>query len=223
MKTCPRFKVCCIASVAEAQLAVDAGAAAVGLVSAMPSGPGPIDEALITQIAATVPPGVSAFLLTSLRDVDAIVAQQRRCRTDTIQLCDALQDGDHARLRAELTGVRLVQVVHVEDERAVDEAQRVAPHVDAVLLDSGRPSAAVKELGGTGRRHDWAISRRVVETCGKPVYLAGGLNADNAAEAIAAVRPFGLDVCSGLRTAGRLDPQKLHAFADAVRKAATSN
>jgi phosphoribosylanthranilate isomerase len=104
----------------------------------------------------------------------------------------------------------------VRDETAIDEAVRVAPYVNALLLDSGNPNAAVKELGGTGRRHDWSISRRLRESIDVPVYLAGGLNPANVAEAIETVEPFGVDVCSGLRTDGRLEEKKVEAFMIAV-------
>src|SRR5262245_54428931 len=157
----PRVKICCIASIAEAWMAINHGASAIGLVSAMPSGPGPIPEELIAEIAATVPPGVSSFLLTCLQDVDSIIDQQRRLRVNTIQICDRLTRGSCRELREALPGVSLVQVVHVTGPEAVEEAMSVAPHVDAVLLDSGNQSLAVKELGGTGRTHDWNLSRQI--------------------------------------------------------------
>jgi phosphoribosylanthranilate isomerase len=182
----------------------------------MPSGPGVIPEERIAEIAATVPPGVSSFLLTSETDVAAIAGQQRRCGVDVIQLCDELTSEQRVRLRAELPGVRLVQVVHVTDESAVARAAVAAVGADALLLDSGNPEKRVKELGGTGRVHDWVLSRRIGETVSVPVYLAGGLNPGNVAEAIATVRPFGVDVCSGLRTDDRLDEQKLAAFVAAI-------
>src|SRR5262245_28718747 len=215
----PRVKVCCMASRAEARLAVEAGASALGLVSAMPSGPGPIAEALIAEIAATVPPGVATFLLTCLDEVDAIVAQQRRCRTNTLQLVDRLPAGSHARLRAALPGIGIVQVVHVGGPESIEEAVAVGPHVDAILLDSGNQSLPVKELGGTGRVHDWAISRRIREAVAVPIYLAGGLRPENVAAAIEEVGPFAVDLCSGVRTDGRLDPAKLADFFAAVARA----
>ena len=208
----PRVKVCCIASVEEARLAIECGASAVGLVSEMPSGPGVISEELIAEIAARVPPPVATFLLTCKQDAGSIIAQQRRCRVNTLQLCDRVPTDVYSELRAGLPGVSLVQVVHVRGEESFEEATAVARHVDALLLDSGDQSLAVKELGGTGRTHDWRVSRRVVEASPVPVFLAGGLKPENVAEAVSIVRPFGLDVCSGVRTDGRLDAEKLRRF-----------
>ena len=213
----PRVKICCISSVEEARLAVRHGAAAVGLVSEMPSGPGVIPESLIGEIAATVPPGVASFLLTSRQSTTAIIEQQRRVRVNTLQICDHLTDGTYHQLREALPGVALVQVIHVHDETSVADAKGIAPLVDALLLDSGNQRLPVKELGGTGRRHDWRISRLICDTVPVPVYLAGGLRPDNVAEAIATVQPFGLDVCTGVRTDGQLDDDKLAAFFAAVR------
>ena len=212
----PRVKICCIASVEEMRAAVREGASAVGLVSAMPSGPGVIAEELIAEIAARVPPAVASFLLTCRQDAAGIVAQQRRCRTNTIQLCDRVAPEAYRALRAELPGVSLVQVVHVTGEESFDEALEAARHADALLLDSGNQSLAVKELGGTGRVHDWRLSRRIREAVDVPVFLAGGLTPDNVADALHTVRPFGLDVCSGVRTNGRLDAEKLKRFFSAI-------
>lgn len=208
----PRVKICCIRDEREAALAVAAGAAAVGLVSAMPSGPGVIPEDVIARIAARVPPPVATFLLTSLSDPVAICAQQRRLRPSTLQMVDRVAAEAHAHLRAELPGIGLVQVVHVTGPESIDEALESAPGVDALLLDSGNPTLPVKELGGTGRRHDWRLSRRIRDAVRVPVFLAGGLNADNVRQAVEEVAPFGLDVCSGVRSQGALDERKLHAF-----------
>lgn len=210
--TRPRIKVCCIASAEEARVAVRHGASLVGLVSAMPSGPGVIDEALIGEIAATVPPGVTSVLLTSRTDPAEIADQQRRTRVGAIQLCDRLDADARTALRSALPGVRLIQVVHVEGPGAIGEAVAAAEASDALLLDSGATASAVKELGGTGRTHDWAISRAIVEAVGVPVLLAGGLGPDNVAEAIRRVAPWGVDVCSGLRAEGRLDETRLARF-----------
>ena len=211
-----RIKICCIASVEEAWTAVGHGASAVGLVSEMPSGPGVIPEPLIAEIAASLPPAVGSFLLTSRQDAAAIIAQQRRCRVNSVQICDRLQSGTYQDLRDALPGISIVQVVHVRDEGALGEALRVAPHVNGILLDSGSAALATKELGGTGRTHDWAVSREIRNRVGVPIFLAGGLNSENVVEAIRLVRPFGVDVCTGVRTDGLLDRAKLGAFFEAV-------
>lgn len=211
-----RVKICCMASIDEANTAIRLGATAIGLVSRMPSGPGPIEEELITRIVSAVPPAIETFLLTCETSADAIAAQQRRTRASTLQLVDTVEAGAHRELRAKLPEIKLVQVIHVKGAESMDEAVAVAGDVDALLLDSGNPNLAVKELGGTGRRHDWSLSRRIVELSPVPVYLAGGLNASNVRKAIETVRPFGVDVCSGVRTDGRLDEAKLAAFMSAA-------
>lgn len=205
-----------MASIAEARLAIEHGASAVGLVSEMPSGPGVITESLIAEIAAFIPPAIGSFLLTSKQEVGAIIDQQRRLKVNTIQLCDRLEVGTHADLRAALPGVSLVQVIHVNGPKSVDEALSLAPLVDALLLDSGNQALAIKELGGTGRTHDWTLSREIRQAISVPVFLAGGLKAGNVSEAISEVGPFAVDVCSGVRTEGKLDASKLARFFRAV-------
>jgi phosphoribosylanthranilate isomerase len=217
----PRVKICCISSIAEARLAIEYGASALGLVSAMPSGPGVITEDEIAEIAATIPPPIGSFLLTSGQNVDSIVEQHRRCRTNCIQLCDRLTSGTTRELKAALPGIAVVQVIHVTGPESVQEACTVAESVDAILLDSGNPELKIKELGGTGRRHDWTLSREIRERVHVPLFLAGGLTESNVAESIEAIAPFGLDLCSGVRTDGKLDKLKLSRFFAAVQ-AATS-
>ena len=212
-------KICCISSVAEARLAVRHGASAIGLVSEMPSGPGVIPESRIREIAATVPPPVATVLLTSLVSPADIISQQRRCRVNTLQLCDRVDHGAYEQLREALPGIALVQVVHVTGEESVSEALEVGSRVDALLLDSGNSSLPVKELGGTGRTHDWSLSAGIVAQSRVPVFLAGGLNSENVREAIQKVQPFGVDVCSGVRTADELDEAKLEKFMNQVRAA----
>lgn len=200
-------------------MAIRYGASAVGLVSEMPSGPGVISEELIARIAAVVPPAVATFLLTSKQNAREIIAQQRSCGVNTIQICDRLEEGSYDEMRRAMPGISLVQVIHVGGEESVEEAAIIAHHVDAILLDSGNQALAVKELGGTGRAHDWSISLRIRESLDVPVFLAGGLNEQNVREAIEQVRPFGVDLCSGVRTNGKLDEGKLAAFFDQVPQA----
>lgn len=215
----PLVKICCIASVDEAQRAVAAGASALGLVSTMPSGPGVIDDATIAHIAAHTPPPADTFLLTARTRAQAIAEQHAAAGTTTLQLVDHVPHEELRQLRALRPGVRLVQVIHVLDEASVQEALGAAPWVDALLLDSGNPQLAVKQLGGTGRTHNWALSRRIRDAVHPlPLWLAGGLRADNVQEAVATVQPHGLDLCSSVRTAGALDDAKLAAFMQAVAR-----
>jgi phosphoribosylanthranilate isomerase len=209
-------KVCCIASVEEMRMAAELGADAIGLVSAMPSGPGVLDDGTIARIAAAVPPGLRAFLLTSRTDPEAIAEQVRRAGVDTVQIVAALPPGGLRDLKRLLPDVSLVQVVHVTGVSSISEAVETAKDADEILLDSGNPSAAVPELGGTGRVHDWSLSRRIRDAVDVPVWLAGGLTPENVADAIRDVQPCGVDVCSGLRTEGRLDPAKLRRFLSAI-------
>ena len=211
-----KVKICCIASVDEAELALAHGAAALGLVSAMPSGPGVIGDVRIREIAAWAPAQVRTFLLTSRTDPREIATQVRDAGVNTVQIVDALPVGAHAVLRALVPRVRLVQVIHVQGPESIDEALEAAPRVDELLLDSGNPAAVVRELGGTGRTHDWALSREIVDQCGVPVWLAGGLHAANVRAAIDAVRPQGVDLCSGVRVDGKLSTERLARFMRAV-------
>ena len=214
MKT--RVKICCISSLEEAKLAIESGVSAIGLVAKMPSGPGPIPDGLIREIALKVPPPIATFLLTSETSADEIIKHHHRTNTNTIQIVDLLSEGTYSELKAALPSVRIVQVIHVIDENSVDLAIRISGEVDALLLDSGNPNLIIKELGGTGRVHDWKLSRQIRERSKCPVFLAGGLNPENVRQAIEAVQPFAVDVCSGVRTNGKLDRQKLKSFIEKV-------
>lgn len=214
----PRIKICCISSIEEARIAAEAGASALGLVGLMPSGPGVISDELIFQIAKTVPLPLATFLLTSETSVSEIIKHHQRTQTNTIQLVDALSRNSYKELREALPGIKLVQVIHVLDEGSVAEAIEISGLVDSILLDSGNPNLPVKELGGTGRIHDWTLSRKIRDSVNVPVFLAGGLNYENIRQAIDTVQPFGIDVCSGVRTNGKLDKEKLDLFIGEVFK-----
>ena len=212
-----KIKICCIKNKQEANLVIKEGAFALGLVSQMPSGPGVISDAQILSIQNAVGHSIETFLLTCETDTAAIIRHHQLFKTSTIQLVDTLQKGTYQDLRAALPSVKLVQVIHVLDEASIEKALAVGESVDYLLLDSGNPNLKVKVFGGTGKTHDWKISRKIVEQSSVPVFLAGGLQSDNVQRAIAEVQPFGLDLCSGVRTNGHLDPHKLEAFFKASR------
>jgi phosphoribosylanthranilate isomerase len=207
-----RFKICCIASEDEARMAIEHGAHAIGLVAKMPSGPGPIADELIRKIASAVPPPIATFMLTSETAVRDIIEHHNRTRTNTIQIVDAVSSGTYSELKAALPAVKIVQVIHVIDESSIEEAVKISEMVDALLLDSGNPKLKVKELGGTGRVHNWKLSKQIVDQAKCPVFLAGGLNPENVRQAIEEVHPFAVDICSGVRTDGKLDRKKLEMF-----------
>jgi phosphoribosylanthranilate isomerase len=213
-----RIKICCISSINEALIAIGAGASAIGLVGAMPSGPGVISDALILEISKAVPPPIGTFLLTSETSVQEIIKHHQLTLTNTIQIVDKLATGTYDDLRLALPGIKLVQVIHVLGEKSVEEAIEISTQVDAILLDSGNPDLFIKELGGTGRTHNWKLSRTICEKTTKPVFLAGGLNQSNIIRAIEEVQPFGVDLCSGVRTNGMLDKAKLENFVNAILK-----
>ena len=211
-----RIKICCISSLHEAKIAIDHGADAIGLVGKMPSGPGPIPDWLISEIVRTIHPPVASFLLTSEQSSEEIIYHVKRVDTNTVQIVDELTTGEYADIRTALPHLKIVQVIHVNDEKSIEDAVRLSANVDALLLDSGNPKAVTKTLGGTGIVHNWEISREIVKAINIPVFLAGGLHANNVRQAIEKVQPFGVDVCSGVRTEGKLDPGKVEAFIRAV-------
>ncbi len=216
-------KICCISSIGEAELAISHGANIIGLVSDMPSGPGIIAESEIKQIIEHVAGRVDCCLLTSKQDVEEIIRQCQYMRPSMLQIVDALPLNAIKELRQRLADIQIIQVLHVLDEEIVREAIRFSSYVDGILLDSGNPNKSVKELGGTGRTHDWNISKFIVEELDIPVYLAGGIKADNVEEAVKITNPFGVDLCSGVRTNGQLDPEKLEQFMKRLRNEPSSS
>lgn len=207
-----KVKICCISSLQEAELAIELGASAIGLVSEMPSGPGVISENLISEIATSVPKNIDTFLLTSKQSSKEIVEQLKRCKTNTVQIVDNLVSGSYSIIRNEIPKIKIVQVLHVQNEKSIEDALKIQNSVDAILLDSGNQNLEIKELGGTGKTHNWEISKAIVEQIKIPLYLAGGLNSQNIIEAITTVKPYGVDLCSSVRTNGKLDKQKLTEF-----------
>ncbi len=219
----PKVKICCISSVEEAELAIKYGADILGLVGKMPSGPGVIDDEMIYEIVRATPPPISTFLLTSETKAEEIINHYQKVNTTTIQIVDRLENREYARIREAIPHVKLVQVIHVIEEDSVKEAIEISNYVDALLLDSGNPNLEVKELGGTGRTHNWELSKKIRESIKIPLFLAGGINATNVQEAVAIVQPFGVDLCSSVRTDGKLDETKLKAFFDAVHSIKVQN
>jgi phosphoribosylanthranilate isomerase len=212
-----KVKICCIKSVDEAQTAIEAGADVLGLVGPMPSGPGPITAKEAGSIVETLPGHIDSYYLTSKTHFESIAEEYLKVKSSHIQLTDHLEAGTRRQLKSEFPHLKIVQVVHVLANEDIDKAQVYAESSDLLLLDSGSPNTAVKELGGTGRTHNWTISKSIVEKVKIPIFLAGGLKSENVIQAIQTVQPYGLDLCSGVRTQDRLDQKKLELFMKTVR------
>lgn len=218
-----KIKICCISSQEEAQIAISAGADVLGLVAKMPSGPGTIDDILIQNIVTIIPKHIDSFLLTPKTNPYDIIQHQHFTGASCIQLVDAVSIEDYPILRTHLPNVKLIQVIHVRNEESIQEAIKYDKLADMILLDSGNPTLTIKELGGTGRKHDWIISRKIVESVSIPVFLAGGLNPENIHEAIETVNPYGLDICSGVRSNGKLNSEKLSCLIKAIQDKTSDN
>jgi phosphoribosylanthranilate isomerase len=213
----PKIKICCISSIEEAHIALQFGADILGLVAKMPSGPGTIEDNLIAEIVRSVPSTTTTFLLTPKTNPYEIIEHQRITGSNYIQLVDAVKIEDYKILREYLPSIQFVQVIHVTSDESIEEAIQYAEVADFILLDSGNPSLKIKELGGTGRVHNWELSRKIVESISKPVFLAGGLKPENIRAAIETVKPYGVDVCSGVRSSGKLDLEKLNRFFEVIK------
>jgi phosphoribosylanthranilate isomerase len=212
-----RIKICCIANSEEASIAKSLGADAIGLVSEMPSGPGMISEFQIKQIIKKLPPFVIPVLLTSKNRAVPICDQVKYCRPRAVQLCEPLDESELKQLTQLIPGIPLIRVIHVSGQESVEEAKTYESYVNGLLLDTGQRSGPAKQLGGTGKTHDWFISAEIVKSVNVPVILAGGLNPQNVKQAVKYVKPYAVDVCSGVRSNGQLDSAKLYQFISAVR------
>jgi phosphoribosylanthranilate isomerase len=219
-----RVKICAVASPAEARAAAHAGADAVGIAGPMPPSAetrsaAPIETDTARAVFATAPPGVQAWLVTAETHANGVLQHLAFLNAAVVQITRRIDPGDHALIRGAAPWVRIVQVVRMQDEAALELAKGYARTADALLLDSGKPDATIADIDAPPRAHDWSACRQIVSMVDKPVYLAGGLNEANVGEAIQAVRPFGVDLTGGVRTMGKLDARKLSAFFAAVRMA----
>jgi phosphoribosylanthranilate isomerase len=214
-----QIKVCCMASFKEAEYAIRAGANAVGFVCATPESCRTIDINLVSSITSNLPSTTDTVLLTSENTAEKIAQKVHLAGTSSVQIISHLALSESEKLPELLPNTRLIQVIHVESKQALELIEQYAPYVNTFLLDSGRPSLSKPEYGGTGRTHDWSISAEFVRRSPIPVFLAGGLSPSNVEAAIKEVRPYGVDLCSGVRTRNRLDHKKLDEFIGVIRQA----
>ncbi|MHC8597672.1 phosphoribosylanthranilate isomerase [Arenicellales bacterium IMCC55707] len=214
-----QIKVCCIANAEEAQIALNQGINAVGLVGHMPSGPGVIGSDRAASIIAALPGGVDSFFLTSHELGRDIVEALGVIKASTVQIVRHIDPVEYLPIIENLPNLRRIQVIHVENDSALGLIERYNEVADAFLLDSGKTMGTNPQFGGTGKVHDWVISKQFVQSTDLPVYLAGGLSSENVFRAVTEVRPAGVDVCSGVRSNDTLDLEKLQAFVQEVKRA----
>ena len=212
-----RVKICGISSVEDARAAAAAGADAVGcLVGLQHPSPDGVDAAAAGVIFAALPPFVARVLVTHRTTVEEVAALAAEAHPTVVQLHGPFPLETIPLLRAALPHVAIVKNVHVEGEESLDAAREAGGVADAVLLDSKTKD----RIGGTGTTHDWTISARIVREVATPIILAGGLNPENVAEAIARVNPWAVDVNSGTRGPdGRKSHFRIRAFVAAAKGA----
>ncbi|MFW6088836.1 MAG: phosphoribosylanthranilate isomerase [Gemmatimonadota bacterium] len=211
-----RVKVSCLRSAEEVRQAVSFGVAAIGVASGLPAPTAELTDEQIAEIAGAVGDEIGTFLLTALDDPDEIVEKVRRCGVNTVQLWDPLARSAYRKIRQALPGVSIAQSIHVVGEKAADHAREMAAVADALVLSSTNPEPPFRWRDPHGRTHDWAISRRIVASVHVPVILSGGLTERNVADAIRRVRPYGVEVCSGVRRDGALDTSRLVSFLESL-------
>ena len=211
-----RVKICGVTTPADAALAARLGADAIGvLVGLLHPSEDELDPERAAGIVAALPPFVVGTLVTHRTELDELRRLCRLVRPHVVQLHGGIPRDDVSALRREFPTVRLVGCVHVDGERTLEDARRAAAHVDAILLDT----KTATRIGGTGVTHDWSISRRVREALPTtPIILAGGLTPDNVARAIGVVRPYAVDVNSGVSARrGVKSAELIEGFISAVR------
>lgn len=214
-----RVQIAGISTLADALAVERAGAEAIGFTLGLPTGPhNGLDERGARAIIASLPPLVVPVLITYLDTAAAVVPLCRYLGVSTVQLHAGAPPSEIAAMRAALPGLKVILAVNVTGATSLDDAMRVWDDADALILDSYDPVTG--RHGATGRTHDWGISRRIVEASPVPVILAGGLAPENVGEAIRAVRPWAVDVHTGVeRPDGSTDPARVRAFVAAVRAA----
>jgi phosphoribosylanthranilate isomerase len=201
-----RIKICGITNVHDALAAADYGADAVGFVL-YKSSPRYIDTKAVKNIISQLPPFVTTvgvFADTDERDIRAIVED---CGLDVIQL-----QGDEPADLCRRLGGRVIKAIRIRDKFSLN---RMIPYkVRAFVLDTYREG----QLGGTGETFDWSLATEA-KKFGK-IILAGGLTPENIRQAIEQVRPYGVDVSTGVEERlGKKDPSKLKVFIETAKKA----
>jgi len=215
------IKICANTSLADAQLAAEAGADAVGFVFA--PGPRRVTPEQVASITAHLPATVEKIGVFVEADFTEISAAVEACGLTGVQLHSEFQDGLAAQLRQRFgPELRILRVIHFDGDAAGQlQLAGIDANIDAVLIDSRTASA----VGGTGVAFDWHAARSTLftDSSRKKLVAAGGLTPANVAQAVATLRPWGVDVASGVEAVpARKDHAKVRDFISRARVAAYS-
>lgn len=213
-----KVKICGIKRIEDALKAVEYGADAIGLlVGQAHASKDFIDKKKAKEIVDGIPPFISTVMVTHMVDVKLIIEFAKYIGVSTLQLHGDSTASHIKIIKKELVNVKIIKSIHVIDKSSIEKEKEYLGFADAILLDS--INKATDQIGGTGLIHDWNISKEIVEKCPIPVILAGGLNSDNIEEAVDKVRPYGIDVNSGVKGKdGFKDYQKLKLFIERTKK-----
>lgn len=208
----PRVQVAGISNLEDALACEAAGVDAIGFTIGLPTGPhNGLDEARAAAIIRALPPFITPVLITYRVTAVEVAATCRELGVTQVQLHAPADPAELAAMRAAIPGLKLILAVHVTGPAAIDVARERARYADALILDTYDP--ATGRAGATGLTHDWGISAAIVRAVDVPVILAGGLTPANVADAIRRVRPWGVDVHTGVeRPDGTTDHDLVRAF-----------
>jgi phosphoribosylanthranilate isomerase len=214
-----RVQIAGISHVEDAVAVERAGADAIGFTLGLPSGPhNGLDEHRARAIIRALPPFVTPVLITYHLTAAVVVPLCRYLGVATVQLHAPAPLLEVAAMREAIPGLKVVLAVSVTGAEAAATARARARYADALILDTYDPASG--RHGATGKTHDWTVSRAIVDQAGVPVILAGGLSQENVGDAIRIVRPWGVDVHTGVeRPDGSTDPDRVRAFIAAARTA----
>jgi phosphoribosylanthranilate isomerase len=211
-----RVKFCGTASLADMQCAVDAGCDAMGFIMGVTHQSSDfVTPAEAAEMVRQLPPFIEPVAVTHLQETEDLIRLVKDSRCTTLQVQNTVEPSELDVIRYALPYLKIVKAVHVTDASAVKTAKRYEPHADALILDT----RTAEKIGGTGIVHDWNISAKIVANSAIPVILAGGLTPENVREAIQKVRPYGVDVHTGVRKNGARNPERTLAFAREARSA----
>ena len=198
------------------QCAVDAGCDALGFIMGVTHRSSDVvTPAEAAKLIRRLPPFIEPVAVTHLQETEDLIRLVKDSRCTTLQIQDTIEPSEIDVIRDALPYAKIVKAVHVTGESAIAMGKRYEPYADALILDTRTGD----QIGGTGIPHDWNISATIVATSAIPVILAGGLTPENVREAIRKVRPYGVDVHTGVKKDGVRNPDRTLAFAREARNA----